>query len=114
MVHLAKVSREPSQPTPEAVAKQLDAIKIDDLPDDDNDFNASVYGTRFAAQQLPQDEMPEGDMPREVAYRLIKDELSLDGNPILKYVSIGWFLALTDCYCPAWRASSPPTWYSPI
>lgn len=27
-------------------------------------------------------------MPREVAYRLIRDELSLDGNPMLKYATI--------------------------
>ncbi len=26
----------------------------------------------------------EGEMPKEVAYRMIKDELSLDGNPMLK------------------------------
>ena len=30
--------------------------------------------------------MPEKEMPKEVAYRMIKDELSLDGNPMLKYV----------------------------
>lgn len=27
-------------------------------------------------------------MPKEVAYRMIKDDLSLDGNPMLKWVYI--------------------------
>jgi glutamate decarboxylase len=43
-----------------------------------------VYGTHFAAQDLPHHEMTESEMPASVAYRLIKDELSLDGNPLLK------------------------------
>lgn len=47
---------------------------------------SSVYGSRFAAQDLPKHEMPEDEMPKEVAYRMIKDDLSLDGNPMLKYV----------------------------
>lgn len=46
----------------------------------------SVYASRFAAQDLPKHEMPEGGMPKEVAYRMIKDETSLDGNPMLKLV----------------------------
>lgn len=50
----------------------------------DDDFSTSVYGSRFAAQDLPAHEIPEKEMPRDVAYRLIKDELSLDGNPMLK------------------------------
>ena len=55
-------------------------------PPNDDDFSSSVYGSRFAAQALPSHEMPEKEMPRDVAYRLIKDDLSLDGNPMLKYV----------------------------
>ncbi|KAK4121765.1 glutamate decarboxylase [Parathielavia appendiculata] len=31
--------------------------------------------------------MPEGEMPKEVAYRMIKDEMSLDGNPMLNLAS---------------------------
>lgn len=112
MVHLARVSRDPSQLSAGEVAKQLDAIQLDDVPADD-DYGATVYGTRFARQQLPHDEMPDGEMPREVAYRMIKDELSLDGNPMLKYAFIHRSLLRADYYCPAWRASSPPTWYFP-
>jgi glutamate decarboxylase len=29
-------------------------------------------------------------MPKEVAYRMIKDDLSLDGNPMLKYVALNY------------------------
>lgn len=55
-------------------------------PDEDDSFTTTVYGSRFAAEDLPTHEMPEKEMPKEVAYRMIKDELSLDGNPMLKYV----------------------------
>lgn len=83
MVHLAKVNRD-SPTDHDALAKHVDSIKLDDVPEDNSSI-ASVYGSRFAARQLPQDEMPEQEMPRDVAYRMIKDELSLDGNPMLKY-----------------------------
>ena len=51
----------------------------------EDEFSTSVYGSRFAAEDLPSHEMPEKEMPKEIAYRMIKDELSLDGNPMLKY-----------------------------
>lgn len=47
----------------------------------------TIYGSRFAAQELPRHEMPEREMPKEVAYRLIKDDLTLDGNPVLNLAS---------------------------
>jgi glutamate decarboxylase len=37
-----------------------------------DEFTNSVYGSRFAAADLPKHEMPEDEMPREVAYRMIK------------------------------------------
>ncbi|KAI8097851.1 glutamate decarboxylase [Gilbertella persicaria] len=43
----------------------------------------TVYGTRWASQDIPRFEMPEEEMPSNVAYRLIKDDLALDGNPAL-------------------------------
>jgi glutamate decarboxylase len=52
----------------------------------DDEFSTSVYGSRFAAEDLPSHEMPEKEMPKDIAYRMIKDELSLDGNPMLKLV----------------------------
>lgn len=50
----------------------------------EDEFTTSVYGSRFAAMDLPKHHMPECEMPREIAYRMIKDDLSLDNNPMLK------------------------------
>ncbi|KAL9553409.1 hypothetical protein MBANPS3_003294 [Mucor bainieri] len=43
----------------------------------------TIYGTRWASQDIPRFEMPQEEMPSNVAYRLIKDDLALDGNPAL-------------------------------
>lgn len=48
------------------------------------DVISSVYGSRFAKEDLPCEEIPDGPMPSGIAYRMIKDELSLDNNPKLK------------------------------
>lgn len=75
MVHLATI------PADEEVSASLK------LPETltQNNFTTSVYGSKFAAQELPKHEIPEEEMPKDVAYRMIKDDLSLDGNPMLKY-----------------------------
>jgi len=82
MVHLGKI------PTDKDVAdKALPELKDLDLGQDgvgQDEFTASVYGSRFASQDLPRHEMPENEMPKEVAYRMIKDDLTLDGTPTLK------------------------------
>lgn len=44
----------------------------------------NVYGSHYATQDMPCDDIPDDSMPPEVAYRMIKDELSLDNNPKLK------------------------------
>ncbi|ESZ96124.1 glutamate decarboxylase [Sclerotinia borealis F-4128] len=54
---------------------------------DQDKFTTSVYGSKFAAEDLPRHSMPENEMPKEVAYRMIKDDLSLDGNPVLNLAS---------------------------
>ncbi len=41
---------------------------------------APTYGSDFTANTLPKYEMRDGDMPPRDAYRLIHDELLLDGN----------------------------------
>lgn len=83
MVHLSQIPQDNEvNMLPEAVKK----IRLQ-LSNYDDTFTTSVYGSKFAAEDLPKHEMPEGEMPKEVAYRMIKDELSLDGNPMLKYVS---------------------------
>lgn len=81
MVHLAQI------PNAETVAKPLveGMKKLEIAPPEDDCFTTSVYGSKFAGADLPRLEMPEHEMPKEVAYRMIKDDLSLDGNPMLKY-----------------------------
>jgi glutamate decarboxylase len=85
MVHLSRV------PTMSQIEKPvIDAIdnlrlNVDDAPDDE--FSTTVYGSRYAAEQLPKHEMPTNEMPKEVAYRMIKDDLSLDGNPMMNLAS---------------------------
>ena len=84
MVHLASVPND-------NVAKQPPVKGLENLsighPDDDDDNTVSVYGSRFAGQCLPSYQMPNSEMPKEVAYRMIKDDLSLDGNPMLNLAS---------------------------
>ncbi|KAH0551787.1 hypothetical protein GP486_006994 [Trichoglossum hirsutum] len=85
MVHLQPI------PTDDDLGKGsvVDGLKLDKLqfePQED-EFVTSVYGSRYAAEDLPKVEMPEREMPKEVAYRMIKDDLSLDGNPMLNLAS---------------------------
>lgn len=83
MVHLQTIKPK------DDVNKIVDGIKKVhlQLANDDDSFATSVYGSRFAAQDLPRHEMPEHEMPKDVAYRMIKDDLSLDGNPMLNLAS---------------------------
>lgn len=95
MVHLSSITRTNTQgQTPASPSSPVPAQRVRRTPTaplklyhGEESYTTSVYGSRFAAEDLPKDEMPEVEMPKEVAYRLIKDELSLDGNPILKYYS---------------------------
>ncbi|CAD6590856.1 MAG: hypothetical protein ASARMPREDX12_004760 [Alectoria sarmentosa] len=84
MVHLASVPNDMEANAP--VVKGMEDLKLE--PNDEEDeVTASVYGSRFAAECLPMHEMPEKEMPKEIAYRMIKDDLSLDGNPMLNLAS---------------------------
>lgn len=84
MVHLAEIKHE-NATTEKHIDKDIKTTHLR-LANDADCFTTSVYGSRFASADLPRHEMPETEMPKEVAYRMIKDELSLDGNPMLKYV----------------------------
>ena len=81
MVHLATVPHDS-----EVNASLVEGMKKVTMAtvNDPDKFTTSVYGSKFAAEDLPKHEMPENEMPKEVAYRMIKDDLSLDGNPMLK------------------------------
>lgn len=96
MVHLSRIPVKANKPaaTKDAEKKSLDRTKGQGhdhaqmhLTSYADEFSTSVYGSQYAMQELPRHEMPEGQMPKDVAYRMIKDELSLDNNPRLKYVS---------------------------
>ncbi|KAK4186110.1 glutamate decarboxylase [Podospora australis] len=84
MVHLSTIPDED-----EVNNKLVEGLKKAHLQlvNDEDSFTTSVYGSKFAARDLPKHEMPEQEMPKEVAYRMIKDELSLDGNPMLNLAS---------------------------
>lgn len=82
MVHLAEIKHEDATSGPQ-IDKQVKKLHLQ-LANDADCFTTSVYGSRFASADLPRHEIPEGEMPQDVAYRMIKDELSLDGNPMLK------------------------------
>jgi glutamate decarboxylase len=81
MVHLGKVATD--KEVKDELAPGLERLSFNDPPAED-EFTSSVYGSKYAAADLPKHEMPEGEMPREVAYRMIKDDLTLDGTPTLK------------------------------
>ncbi|CAL3962810.1 hypothetical protein PZA11_000140 [Diplocarpon coronariae] len=84
MVHLTSIKHDGLVDEP--LVDGLDKLSIAAAPENDS-FTTTVYGSRFAAEDLPKHEMPEKEMPKEVAYRMIKDDLSLDGNPMLNLAS---------------------------
>ncbi|PNY26669.1 Glutamate decarboxylase [Tolypocladium capitatum] len=90
MVHLTAVHHDNDRPSEASVAASKLADKAQillRLSSDDDEYTTSVYGSRFAGQDLPKLKMPECEMPRDIAYRMIKDDLSLDGNPKLNLAS---------------------------
>jgi len=53
------------------------------LPTDDpaaNEAVASTYASRFLEEPIDKYTIPHGSLPPDVAYRVIKDEIQLDGN----------------------------------
>ncbi|KAK0386371.1 hypothetical protein NLU13_6208 [Sarocladium strictum] len=87
MVHLATIpahDRKKGESSSAAPTHQKARLEISNYADE---FTTSVYGSKFARNDLPRHEMPDGQMPRDVAYRMIKDELSLDNNPMLNLAS---------------------------
>jgi glutamate decarboxylase len=86
MVHLACVPNDNhvKKPKKSTLTKGMEALQLGPIISDDDTFTTTVYGSKYAAEDLPKHEMPEREMPKEVAYKMIKDDLSLDGNPMLK------------------------------
>ena len=84
MVHLTTVPND-SDIDDSYLGHGLEKVKLE--PPREDGAHVSVYGSRFAAEELPRYEMPEHEMPKEIAYRMIRDDLSLDGNPMLNLAS---------------------------
>ena len=74
MVHLSKVTHEPHQNKERRNRRDSDVS-----PEYGN-----VYAMRYATEELPSHVLNQKGMPADVAYRMITDELSLDGTPLLK------------------------------
>ncbi|KAH8429823.1 uncharacterized protein LDX57_007494 [Aspergillus melleus] len=72
MVHLSRVR------------KGKHARRQDAEESGDSSAAPYVYATHYAAEELPEHELAEREMPAAVVKRMIQDELSLDGNPLLK------------------------------
>jgi glutamate decarboxylase len=81
MVHLSTVPKDSNINQP--LVKGIEKLNMSVNAHADT-FTTTVYGSRFATEDLPKHEMPECEMPKEVACRIIRDHLSLDGNPMLK------------------------------
>ncbi|KAH7128286.1 pyridoxal phosphate-dependent transferase [Dendryphion nanum] len=86
MVHLNRVATDVEVQDAKSIIEGLDTIKLDHI-DEGDDYTATVYGSRYAAEDLPRHVMPDKEMPPQVAYRMIKDDLTLDGTPTLNLAS---------------------------
>lgn len=70
MVHLGRVPTLADLEEHDKNLPKIDKLSLSQFGQDE--FTASVYGSRYAAIDLPKHEMPENEMPKEVAYRMIK------------------------------------------
>lgn len=68
MVHLGRVEND--KDLNDKVIPGLEDLSFQSVPGEDESTN--VYGSRFAAADLPRHAIAEESMPREIAYRMIK------------------------------------------
>ncbi|CAG7930401.1 unnamed protein product [Penicillium olsonii] len=54
-----------------------------EIPTRTDSICSNVYGSKYASQGMPTKRLPSQEMPKDMAYQLIKDELALDGQPSL-------------------------------
>ncbi|USP80354.1 Glutamate decarboxylase 4 [Curvularia clavata] len=89
MVHINRVATFKEISEEKAQFEQVASTSAINLtPEDElDDFTATVYGSKYASEDLPKHEMPDREMPPQVAYRMIKDDLTLDGTPTLNLAS---------------------------
>ncbi|KAJ3043155.1 hypothetical protein HDV00_005771 [Rhizophlyctis rosea] len=50
-------------------------------------YTSAIFGSKYGRECIPRHRLPENDMPAGAAYQFIKDELALDGNPVLNLAS---------------------------
>jgi glutamate decarboxylase len=62
MVHLAAIPKEDEKM--DHVTKQVKKTHLAQIPDEDDCYTTSVYGSKFAIADLPKHEMPEHEMPK--------------------------------------------------
>lgn len=48
-----------------------------------DDYLTSIYGSRWSSEPIPKNEIPEHQLSPDVAYRIVSDEMNLNGNPAL-------------------------------
>lgn len=53
----------------------------------DDEVVPATYSDRLFSREVPKHELPQESMPADAAYRLVADELNLDGNPALNLAS---------------------------
>ena len=68
MVHINRVSTSKEISEEQSQFEAIDATTTIDLtPEDEaDDFTATVYGSKYAAEDLPRHEMPDREMPPSV------------------------------------------------
>jgi glutamate decarboxylase len=73
---------------------------------DENHYETGAsVGCTYSMSNMARNEMPNDEMPREVAYRMIQDDLTIDVTPARKYVYIHrsteapWIGVLTQPLC---------------
>lgn len=53
------------------------------MSQDGKDFLSPTYGGLWDIEPIPKNELPQNSLDPRVAYRLVADEMGLDGNPLL-------------------------------
>jgi glutamate decarboxylase len=64
MVHLNRVQTE-AEIAESQITEGIDLLKFD-AGDEEDDYTATVYGSKWAAQDLPRHCMPDQEMPPQV------------------------------------------------
>lgn len=88
MVHLSQIQSDAEKDVPFELLRRM-SLTDDSNPTDD--YTSSVYGSRWALKALPTVEMPEQEMPKDIAYRLIRYALFCRLNCF--FVKVSWGLS---------------------